>query len=256
MEVVKRIEGGAGGFVGYETQLEPILGTRIQPPQTLTILNGSPRGRKGNTPILLQRFAEGFASVQACEYQIHHLNRIHDLDDHRDEFAKAECIWLGFPLYTDAMPGLVKNFIESLRPLAKREINPPMGFLVQSGFPEALHSRYVERYLQKLSIRLRAPYLGTIVKGGGEGVRMMSEDTNVKLFAALRKLGQGLALEGMLDPEMLDEVAGVERYPRILAPVFKIFTRTRMASWYWDSQLKKNGVYEERFAKPYAERSV
>ena len=48
------------------------------------------------------------------------------------------------------------------------------------------------------------------------------------------------------------EVAGVERYSALLGPVFKIFLRTSAASWYWDSQLKENGVYEERFAQPYA----
>ena len=71
------------------------------------------------------------------------------------------------------MPAIVKQFIEALEPLKNRENNPPMGFIVQSGFPEALHSRYVEHYLQKLAARLNAPYLGTIVKGGGEGIRMM-----------------------------------------------------------------------------------
>ena len=86
-------------------------------------------------------------------------------------FAGAECVLLGFPLYTDAMPGMVKHFIEALEPLAGRKDNPSLGFLVQSGFPEGLHSRYVERYLEKLAERLGCPYLGTIVKGNGEGVR-------------------------------------------------------------------------------------
>jgi len=29
--------------------------------------------------------------------------------------------------------------------------------------------------------------------------------------------------------------------------------RLPIASWYWDMQLKKNGVYDQRFAKPYIE---
>ena len=39
-------------------------------------------------------------------------------------FADAECVWLGFPLYTDGMPGIVKTFIEALEPLKGREDNP------------------------------------------------------------------------------------------------------------------------------------
>jgi len=52
------------------------------------------------------------------------------------------------------MPGIVKVFIESLEPLCSREGNPDVGFIVQSGFPEAIHSRYVEKYLEKPSLRL------------------------------------------------------------------------------------------------------
>ena len=122
---------------------------------------------------------------------------------------------------------------------------------MQSGFPEALHSRYIERYLEKLAARLGAPYLGTIVKGGGEGVRLMPEEANRALFDGLQALGRGFARAGQLDAELLPGVAGRERYPAILSPVFKVFTRTRQAKWYWDSQLEENGVFEERFAQPY-----
>ena len=49
-----------------------------------------------------------------------------------DAFEKAECVLLGFPLYTDAMPGIVKAFIDRLEPFIGRKHNPPIGFLVQS----------------------------------------------------------------------------------------------------------------------------
>ena len=78
--------------------------------------------------------------------------------------------------------------------------NPPIGFLVQSGFPEGAHSRFVERYLEKLAARLGSPYLGTIVRGGGEGTRLMPDKMNRKLFDALQALGRGFAVQGRLDP--------------------------------------------------------
>ena len=62
-----------------------------------------------------------------------------------------------------------------------------------NGNPEALHSRYVERYLPKLAARLNAPYLGTIVRGGGEGLRMMPVDGTIELFGNLQDLGRGFA---------------------------------------------------------------
>ena len=153
------------------------------------------------------------------------------------------------------MPGMVKAFIEALEPLRGRPGNPPVGFLVQSGFPEAAHSRHIERYLQKLAARLSSPYLGTIVKGSGEGVRLMPEQSNQALFTAMQRLGRGLAETGGLEVEMLQQVAKPESYPAYLAPFFKIFVRTSTASWYWDSQLKQNGAYERRFARPYAQEN-
>jgi len=95
---------------------------------------------------------------------MHHLIRVKSTDEFVQAFAEAECAWLGFPLYTDAMPGIVKHFIDALEPLAGRKNNPPLGFLVQSGFPEGLHSRYVERYLEKLAARLGSPTWGRLSK--------------------------------------------------------------------------------------------
>ena len=184
---------------------------------------------------------------------MHHLVRLKETDQMVEAFEAAECVLLGFPLYTDAMPGMVKHFIEALEPLAGRKNNPSLGFLVQSGFPEGLHSRYVERYLEKLAGRLGCPYLGTIVKGNGEGVRADARKPTEGLFTELQALGAGLARDGRLDPQILRRLAAPESYPAILGPLFQLFLRLPMAHGYFDEMLKKNGVYEQRFARPFAE---
>lgn len=66
--------------------------------------------------------------------------------------------------------------------------------------------------------------------------------------------GWKFALDWQLNPDLVWDVAGVERYSAMLGPVFKIFLRTSTASWHWDTQLKQNGVFEERFAQSYAEK--
>lgn len=222
-------------------------GMTIAPPSRLTLFNGSPRGKRGNTPIFLREFAQGFGG----ESEMHHLIQVKQVESHVQAFAQAECAWIGFPLYTDSMPGSVKHFFEALEPLVGRKGNPPVGFIVQSGFPEGLHSRYVERYLEKLAARLGSPYLGTIVKGGGEGVRVMPSEMTRSLFGDLRALGAGLARDGRLDPEILTHIATPERYPAYLGPVFRVFLRLPSAHAYFDDMLKKNGAYERRFARPF-----
>jgi len=231
----------------YQKKPSPISGEKISPPKRIMVFNGSPRGIKGNTPIMLDEFIKGFGG----EFELHHLIKVNDLEQHVNAFEAAECVWLGFPLYTDGMPAVVKTFIEALEPFKKRENNPPIGFLVQSGFPEGLHSRYVERYLAGLAARLGSAYLGTVVKGNGEGTRIIPSKTNQKLFENLQTLGRGLAEIEELDPAVLLSVAKPERFPLILAPLFRAFLKAKMSHRYFDNMLLENDAFEHRNDRPF-----
>lgn len=221
-------------------------------PRRFVVFNGSPRGKAGNTPIMLREFLKGFEATGGS-YDQFDLVRTKDVAEFKQAFADAEAVLLGFPLYTDMMPGIVKAFIESLEPLIGRTENPPVSFLVQSGFPEGAHSRYVERYLEKLAARLGSPYIGTMVKAGGEGVRLMSPQATQGLFATLNSLGEIFGKTGQLDAALLKRLAKPERYPKILAPIFQLFLKSKFSHMYWDQMLKENGAYENRFARPYVE---
>ncbi len=248
IEAARRVASPKPKTIPLPQRLSPTTGETIPPPARLTFFNGSPRGRRGNTPIMFDQIAKGFGGP----VEIHHLVRMKETDQMVDAFASAECAILGLPLYTDAMPGVVKHFIEALAPRVGQK-NPPLGFLVQSGFPEGLHSRYVERYLEKLASRLGSPYLGTIVKGNGEGIRMMPPEMTRDLFDGLQTLGSGLAASGQWDTAILQKIAKPERFPAILDPVFRVFLRLPVAHGYFDDMLKRNGVYEQRFARPFAQ---
>jgi hypothetical protein len=123
-----------------------------------------------------------------------------------------------------------------------------MRITVLNGNPDPGNASF-ETHLRNLVAALG---LGSVVKGGCEGVRLVPEAMNQKLFSALHDIGKSLAQAGRLDPELLRSLAQPERYPRWSAPFFKILVRTKMANRYWDDQLRENGVYEERFARPYA----
>ncbi len=249
-ELATKIIGPRTGGHFYQKNPAPIPGERISPPGKITVFNGSPRGKTGNTPIMLGELMAGFGG----EHDTHHLIITRELDQQVQAYREAECVWLGFPLYTDGMPGVVKTFIEALEPFKGREENPPIGFLVQSGFPEGVHSRYVERYLAGLAARLGSVYLGTIVKGNGEGTRIMPAEMNRKLFENLHILGKGLAENGELDPDVLRSIAKPERFPLILGPLFKAFLKTKMSHRYFDNMLVENDAYEKRNDRPLLEQ--
>jgi hypothetical protein len=219
---------------------------------SLLLLNASPRGPRSNSMRMLTHLAGGWESAGGDAPTVLHLAKRADFDRAVAEFADSDTVMLGMPLYTDSMPGLVMEFIEALEPRVGQKDNPTLGFLVQSGFSEALHSRGLERYLAKLAVRLGAPYAGTIVRGGGESLQVMPDQALTKLFAQLRQAGDELARLGGFDPQTLAAIAGTERLSTVAAAVCSVAFKLPIAQFYWSGQLKKNGAWDERFNAPYA----
>ncbi len=223
--------------------------------KSLLLLNGSPRGERSNSMKMLSRVAQGWERGDGRAPEILHLARRAGFDRAVEAFAEADVALLGMPLYTDSMPALVKAYIEALAPRVRAAragcVNPTLGFLVQSGFPEALHSRPLERYLEKLALRLGSPYAGTIVRGGGEALQMMPDEANKKLWAQLRALGEQLARDGKFGAAELKAVAGNERLSASAAALLALAFKLPIAQFYWTGKLKKNGAWERRFAAPY-----
>ena len=219
----------------------------------LTVFNGSPRGKGSSTKILLEHFINGFMTTDGNTYELAYLNRVKDTDKFLELFQEAEQVLLAFPLYHDSMPAIVKTFIESLEPLCGRESNPDIGFIVQSGFPEGIHSRYVERYLEKLASRLGCRYIATIIKGGCEGVSRRPARMTKKLFQAFYQLGQIYGETGQFDERLIHKLAQPERFPKLIVPLLKLLLiKIGLVNSYWNSMLKKNNAFEKRYAKPYA----
>jgi len=219
----------------------------------LTVFNGSPRGKTSNTKLLMEHFSRGFLEQADNQMEVVYLNRIKELEHQVEMFAQAEHVILAFPLYTDAMPGIVKKFIEALGPLCGRLENPSLGFVVQSGFQEPAHSRYLERYLVKLASRLGCAYHGTAVRGGGEGIRIQPSWMTRKLFNGFYLLGKKYSPEKGFDKSILKTLAPWEKMSKGRLACFHMLNKTGLGNFYWDHQLKQNKAFEQRFARPFVE---
>ncbi len=216
----------------------------------LAVFNGSPRGKTSNTQILVEKFLNGFRETEGNSSDIAYLIRIKSQAEFLELFSGADSVLLAFPLYTDAMPSIVKTFIESLGPLCNREGNPSIGFIVQCGFPETLHIRYIERYLRKLAGRLGCPLLGVAVKGGVEGIQVMPSIMTRKLFNNFYRLGQDFGKTGLFNQQLIRDLAGRERYGPLGRLFIRILAKLGFTDAYWNSQLKKNNAYQKRYARP------
>jgi len=225
----------------------------------LIIFNGSPRGKNGNTEIILRAFLEGFTSVSSNEYEIFYIYNIKNKKLLLNSFKNSEHCIIAFPLYFDAMPSGVKAFVEELSILRDKKNkfskNRSIGYIIQSGFPEAHHSRFVERYFQKFTLKIGAKYLGTIVKGGGIllEIKPLEFMLNKKVLEYFKEAGIIYGKTGSFDKNLLKKISSPERLPFIMELLVKLFTllKIEFIDDFWNNRLKKNNAYGKRFAKPY-----
>ncbi len=224
----------------------------------LMLCNGSPRGTGSNTTILLKHFIDGFSAYKENSLEIAYLQRVKEHASMAERARKAHAVIIAFPLYADSMPAIVKEFIETLgasQPKGRRSTKPgefpPIGFIVQSGFPEAVHSRYVERYLEKLAHRLNARYIGTVIKGGVEGIKDRPPYFTRRLFMAFRSLGRHFGVTREFHPIIMKKLAGMEKFSPIGKIIFRLLVPTGLFDIGWNKILKQNGAFERRFDRPY-----
>lgn len=220
----------------------------------LTIFNGSPRGEGSNTKVLMQELGRGFTRHNDNTVEMVYLNKIKATDQMVTLFKQAHHAILAFPLYTDAMPGIVKHFIEALAPLCGRQDNPSLGFVIQSGFPEPIHSRYVARYMEKLALRLGCTHTGTVIRGGVEGIQVQPPWMTRKLFRSFYRLGVDYAAGGRFNRKIIRQLAPRQRLSAGRRLLFRLMNITGVANMYWNMKLKKNESFDRRFARPFIDQ--
>jgi multimeric flavodoxin WrbA len=216
----------------------------------LVIFNGSPRGEKSNTDILLKQFTDGCDQIGTITYEKHYLKNIKNNPQHIKAFIKADAVILAFPLYADSLPGIVKFFIDSLKTV--KTTTKKIGFIVQSGFPESIHSVYVEKYLVKLSRRLKYEYSGTVIKGGVEGIQHQPPAMTKKLFTSFFNLGKHYAETQTFNKEIVSKLRRPAKLPVIIRLLLRFLSLFGIINHYWNKQLKENNAFQKRFDTPYS----
>ncbi len=221
----------------------------------LSIFNGSPRYKASNTKILLEKFTTGFMETPGNCFELAYLS-VGDHQAGKKLFKESEAVIIAFPLYADSMPAKVKIFIESLKEFKGKKTNPQLGFIVQSGFTEGANIAFLEKYLKKLCVKLGCFYLGTIAKGGVEGIQVMPPSMTKKLFADFTELGRIFGRTEYLDKTIISRMKLPYKFSPLMYPVFLLMKITGLADWYFTSWLKRNTAYENRFDKPYKKVAI
>ena len=208
------------------------------------LCNGSPHGEKGSTAGYIKALETGIRGAGADVENVL-LVKVREHAQFAEKAAVVDLLIVAFPLYTDAMPGVTMAFFEALEPYIGRMSKVRIGFIVQSGFPEKNHSKPVEKYLERLVSILGAQYIGTAIFGSG----MMMNRKRAKLIS---KLGASLGSTGQFDAALLKRTTPMEHLGLFARGILRLMAHTPLLNFYWDQQLKANGVYEKRFDQPYA----
>ncbi len=217
------------------------------------LLNGSPRGKDGNSRKLLAWLAEGMAQVGIDTPPTLDLAPDPTRAALRQAFLEADEVVFAFPLYVDAMPAIVKAFLEDVASAAPASLRGKrVAFVIQSGFPEAIHTEVLANYLARSCQRLGFVHLGTLRKGGIEAIRMMPPKSVAKVAARFRAAGKELGETGCFSSKLCAQLAGPRRFGAIGRTVVRFLAVSGLGNVYWNSNLKKHGAYARRFDAPYA----
>ena len=206
------------------------------------IINGSPNGKRGNTEILCREFIKGMQVPAEVIYVTE------DNASAIAEYMRGFTHWLFFfPLYVNAMPGIVKRLFEQLQPDAERAV----GYFIQSGFEEAAQSDYLIDILKYFNQRMGYQDLGIVIAGGMSGVRYMPERMNKKTFESLRRAGTLYEQEGAFADESVRHFGRLYCYTKGQAKRNEFIRKLGLTNMFWNSMLKNNKAYQNRFDKPF-----
>lgn len=212
---------------------------------TTLIINGSPKGKNGNTEIFINKFVNAMQSPYEILYAAKE-----DCLKIAKYMREFDTIIVVMPLYIHAMPGIMMKIIECIEPAS--EDGKTMGFIVQCGFMESAQAKYLESYLSFLTRNLNYTYLGTVIRGGSAGTYMMPEKINKKLFKQLVMLGEYFDKNGTFDMEIVNDMAKPINLSKGKCNLIQFSNRFGLGdSMFWNMMLKQNKAKDRKFDRPF-----
>lgn len=207
------------------------------------IINGSPKGNRGNTEIFIRQFLLGAGQ----DYPVHYAVKesAHELAQTAGTF---DTVLIFMPLYVHAMPGIVMKLFEQIKPAKPGH---KIGFVIQAGFIERAQTRFLVRYLNAFAKRLGYKNLGIVTRGDAAGTNMVPAFMTKKLFKLLNKLGAHYAQQHHFDSDTTAALAGIYEIPPRKARFYEFLNRTGINHVFWHKFWRDNGVFEKGLDRPF-----
>ena len=230
----------------------------------ITAFNGSPRGKRGNTHILVGKFLEGALSAGAeTEHILLSNKKIRecvgcfdcwsktpgkcifrdDMDELTEKFISSDIVILATPLYVDNVSGLMKIFMDRMLPIFepyfeeddKGEIRhtkrydkyPKIVVISNCGFPEQSHFQVLKLLFRRIARNMHAEVIAEIYRGEGEILQI--KNPFVKRFVknylkTVRKAGEEVVLNLKLSEHT------IKKLEKPIIP-YKLYIKGANKSW-------------------------
>ena len=194
----------------------------------LLMISCTPRMKeKSNTDKILDEFKKGYES-NGNTTETFYLYKRNEWEIIRKKFYESDNILFALPLYVECIPGIMAEFLESLKP--KEKSNTKIGFLLQGGFGEASQLRCCESYLETLPSLLGCVYNGTLLKGDMFAVSFLDGKIRKQLVEPFYNMGKYYAQNNYFNKEVVNDFAKPEYFSKkviflntVLSPLNKLF---------------------------------
>lgn len=213
----------------------------------LIILNGSPKAddKSSNTEIFIQQFTSAIQTT----YEIKYIEK--EKPELLAQYIKQfDTVLIVMPLYIHAMPSGVMELIEYMEPAIYGK--QAIGFMIQAGFPESAHEKYITDYFESLAKKLNYQYIGTVVKGGTAFMYRAPERFK-KLYKMLAELGSIFEKTGTFDEKITKTLGEPYRFSKFELVIIRFIKKLGLMDYEWNKMLKENNALEHAFDRPFSD---
>ena len=234
----------------------------------ITVFNGSPRGKKGTTNVIVEEFLTGASEANAEVENIFLVDKeikyclgcvacwvktpgqcVHNDDMGRliDSFMCSDISIFATPIHIDNVSGILKNFIDRLiltrmpyfeihtdgesRHLNRYEQQPKIMMISSCGYPEQSQFQVIRLWLKRFSRNFDMEVVGEIYRSWGWLLRARDEELKPKIEAYKTLLKE--AGREFVEHLTLSE----ETTTRLEKPILPVERHLEISNKKWDQAL-------------------
>lgn len=210
------------------------------------VINGSPKGNKGNTALILTPFIDGMEDAGA-DVKVFYTSEMNikpcqgeyncwfktpgkcfqkdDMQKFLSELMDTEIFVLATPLYVDGMAGPLKNMLDRIIPIAEPIIelrddhcrhpgrvkvkNGKFVLVSNCGFWELDNFDALITHVRAIGRNINMEYAGALLRPHGPALKgMMDQGMDMSdIFEAAKNAGRQLVRDGKMSPDTLKAVS-------------------------------------------------